>query len=149
MIRDRHAREDLFQETALALWRDIGRYDPSRPFGAWARGVAAHKVLQGWAKARRVPVTLTPEAIQAVGEACERVECDAGVEQEALRKCLDELSGKSRHLLELRYEKSLQLDEMARLLESTLGAVHKSLSRIRQHLQRCVEFRLAALRRGE
>ncbi len=31
VVWDTHAREDVFQEIALALWHDIARYDPSRP----------------------------------------------------------------------------------------------------------------------
>src|SRR4051812_31335152 len=46
MVRDPHARADLFQDVALTLWNRIDTYDPDRPFGAWARGIAAKKVLQ-------------------------------------------------------------------------------------------------------
>src|SRR6185503_10827711 len=40
VVWDRGHCEDLFQEVALVLWRELDRYDPKRPFGAWARGVA-------------------------------------------------------------------------------------------------------------
>jgi DNA-directed RNA polymerase specialized sigma24 family protein len=39
VVRDVHAREDPFQEIALTLWEHHARYDPSRPSGAWARGM--------------------------------------------------------------------------------------------------------------
>ena len=59
LVRDPHARDDLFQEVALICWRDFARYDPTRSFGAWARGIAANKVKQWWAQARRAPVAFS------------------------------------------------------------------------------------------
>jgi len=41
MLRDRGLADDVFQEVALALWRQADRYDASRPFGPSARGIAA------------------------------------------------------------------------------------------------------------
>jgi DNA-directed RNA polymerase specialized sigma24 family protein len=37
-FRDRHAREDVFQDVAVALWEQFSRYDPRRhPDEALAR----------------------------------------------------------------------------------------------------------------
>src|SRR5262249_9389917 len=36
LVRDPHARNDLFQEVALVLWHEFPRYDRARSFGAWA-----------------------------------------------------------------------------------------------------------------
>ena len=59
MVRDRHASEDMFQETALALFKGIGRYDPSRSFRAWAFGVAARKLKEKFKHDRKSPVTFS------------------------------------------------------------------------------------------
>src|SRR5262249_40782472 len=56
----------VFQEVALTLWRQIDSYQPERPFGAWARGIAARKVLQLREKSARFPVAFDPETIEAV-----------------------------------------------------------------------------------
>lgn len=63
VVRDVHLREDVFQEIALTLWQQFGLYDPDRPFGAWARGVAAKKLLERSSGNRRLPLVLSPEAI--------------------------------------------------------------------------------------
>src|SRR4051812_6368491 len=39
VVLDEHLRADLFQEVALTLWQQIDAFDPSRSFGAWARGI--------------------------------------------------------------------------------------------------------------
>jgi RNA polymerase sigma-70 factor (ECF subfamily) len=144
LVRDRHARDDLFQEVALVLWNEFPRYDRSRSFGAWARGIAANKVMQRWQKDNRLPVPFPPESIQALLDAYERSEQSESLKAEALEQCLEQLPPKSRQLLALRYERSLKLGEIAEMLRTTLDAVHKALSRIRDRLQQCVERRLAA-----
>lgn len=51
LVRDRETREDIFQEVALALWQQADRYDPQRPFGAWARGIAGGGFQDGHVRA--------------------------------------------------------------------------------------------------
>ena|SRR5579884_229166 len=143
LLRDRHARDDVFQEVALVLWDEFERYDPARSFGAWARGIAAHKVQQRWRREQRTPAPFPPHAVQALLDAYERTEAAEPPHAEALRHCLDELPEKSRRLLALRYEESLKLGDIARLVSASLDAVHKALSRLRERLQKCVERRLA------
>src|SRR6187431_2279785 len=66
IVWDRTHCEDLFQEVALVLWRELDRYDANRPFGAWARGVAAKTVLKSLRQAKRAPLALSSEAMQAL-----------------------------------------------------------------------------------
>jgi RNA polymerase sigma-70 factor (ECF subfamily) len=142
MIRERSARDDVLQETALVLWREFDRYDRSRSFGAWARGFAANKVLQRLERETRSPISLPPEALPAILAAYERTEGPEEERREALDKCLQELPEKSRTLLTLRYEHGLSLVQLGERVHSTMDAAHKALSRIRTRLQACVERRL-------
>lgn len=143
LIRDRHACEDVFQEVALILWREFSNYDPQRSFGAWARGIAAKKVMQCWDRVDRQPVPFAPLAIQAVLDAYDRSETSSLPQMDALQQCVEKLPDRQRRLLRLRYENSLKLDEIARRLRSTVAAVHKALTRLRGRLHACVERRLA------
>jgi RNA polymerase sigma-70 factor (ECF subfamily) len=148
LIRDRHTRDDVFQEVALVLWQEFARYDRDRSFGAWARGIAAKKIMQRWEKTKRLPIPFSPQALQAVLDAYERTQETASVRAEALQECMERLPEKARRLLALRYDKALRLDQIARRLGATLDAVHKALSRIRLRLQKCVERRLLAAQEG-
>lgn len=143
LVLDPHAREDVFQEVALTLWKQFDNYDPRRSFGAWARGIAAKKVLQQRDLKVRLPVVFAPETIQAVLDAFDRSEEEASLRAEALRECVKRLPEKSRHLLVLRYEENLRNDEIARRVNSTLDAVYQALSRIRGRLEECIRQRLA------
>lgn len=44
---------DLVQDTYAAAWLAIGRYDPTRPFGAWIRTIALNR-CRDWSRRRRV-----------------------------------------------------------------------------------------------
>jgi RNA polymerase sigma-70 factor (ECF subfamily) len=151
MVRDRHACEDLLQEVAIILWQKLDSYDPERSFRAWARGIAAKKIMQSFEKSKRSPVVFSPEAISAILDAYDKTDksWEAQVmEKEALKLCIETLPGKSRSLLSQRYEKSLKLREMAEQFGKTLDAVHKALSRIRTALRLCIERRLSISREG-
>lgn len=146
VVRDRSAVEDLFQEISLVLWQSFSNYDPSRPFGAWARGIAVKKVLQGREKSRRLPLSFSPRSIQAVLDAYARAE-ELAPDPTDLRDCISKLPPRSQSLLALRYERSFKLGEIAEEVGSTLDAVHKMLSRIREVLQECLHRKLQADRR--
>jgi RNA polymerase sigma-70 factor (ECF subfamily) len=143
LVRDRHMRDDILQESALVLWRKFDEYDPARSFGAWARGVTAHKIMQSFDRIKRCPLQFSPNATQAILMACQDSRMDISEEQEALQQCLGNLPDRSRNLVSMRYEQGLKLREIAEQTASSLDAVHKTLSRIRQLLRKCVEDRLA------
>jgi len=142
LVRDIHAREDVFQEVALILWRQFEKYDSARSFTAWMRGIAANKVMQQFEKSSRSPIAFSPEAVRAILDAHERIESEPTPRADELRPCLDRLPAKSRTLLTLRYEQTLSLDVVAQRVGSTLHAVNMALSRIRARLADCVQRRL-------
>jgi RNA polymerase sigma-70 factor, ECF subfamily len=61
IVRDHSLAEDLTMETFERIYRARGRFDPSRPFGAWARRIATHVAIDHL-KSQRREVEL-PEAI--------------------------------------------------------------------------------------
>ena len=142
LIRDRHAREDVFQEVSLILWRQFEQFDEARSFGAWARGIAANKVLQAYDKNARTPLAFSPDAVKAILEAHDRAEDEPPMQAEDLQRCIEHLPEKSRQLLAMRYEQSLKLETIAERVKSTLHAVHMALTRIRTRLAECIETRL-------
>ena len=144
VVLDRHAREDVLQECALTLWRELEKYDPARSFGAWARGVAANVILQRRHKDRRFPVAFSPETIEAVLSAYDRTEDLASARSDALVECVRRLPDRSRELLEMRYERDLKPSEIAQRTGRTLDAIYQALSRIRLKLEECIRARLAA-----
>lgn len=144
MVRDRVACDDIFQEVALVLWRKFDQYDETRPFGAWARGIAVKKIMQSFDRNRRQPTSLDPSIIESVVDCWDEYAEQDAWEESVLRRCIQKLPERSRRLVKLRYEDGLTLQGVADQLSSTLQAAHKALSRIRIGLKRCVEQEMAA-----
>ncbi len=144
VIRDISVREDVFQEVALTLWQHFERYDPNRPFGAWARGIAVKKLLERWHQARRTPVPFSPRAIQMLAEAAEQAQEQPPLSFEALDHCLERLPEKARRLLALRYRQSRKLEAIATEFQTTTTAIYQALSRLRSRLRECMLQWLAA-----
>jgi RNA polymerase sigma-70 factor, ECF subfamily len=145
VVRDRSVRDDVFQETALVLWEEFGRYDRTRSFGAWARGIAAKKLIQRLDRGERWHHALPVEAIPSILAAFDRTEAPLDVRRDALERCLEKVPAKSRRLLALKYEKGFSLNQIAEQIGSTMDAVNKALSRIRLKLRECVERQLRAV----
>jgi RNA polymerase sigma-70 factor (ECF subfamily) len=143
LVLDPHLRDDVFQEVALVLWLQFDGYDAQRSFGAWARGIAARKILEQRHQNARFPVAFSPKTIQAVLDAYDRMETTVSRKAEALRECLKRLPDQSRYLLTLRYEQGLRAEEIARQKGTTMDAVYQALSRIRAKLEACIRQRLA------
>lgn len=143
LVRDPQAREDIFQNVSMTLWGSFSRYDPSRSFGAWARGIAAKKVLHEHRRNARFPLLLPPDAIQAVADAFDRSGADSGPRQAALVECLRRLPSKTREMLALRYESELSGEGIALRTGSSLSAVHQTLSRARTALSDCIRLKLS------
>lgn len=142
MVTDYHAREDVFQELSAELWRSFEKFDPTRSFGAWARGIAMRKVLEARRKFARSPMTFPEETLAAILQAFEDEPQDSR-EEEALEECLQTLPDNSRSILAWRYTEGLRCEVIARRLGTGVKAVHQSLCRLRQSLAACITKRLA------
>jgi RNA polymerase sigma-70 factor (ECF subfamily) len=152
VLRQAASRDDVVQETALVLWREFDRYDPTRSFGAWARGIATNLLRRRLEKEGRQGTVLPPEVLPAIAAAYDRTADEwsggeAGRDgdqsrRDALELCLGELPDKSRLLLTLRYDEGLSSAQAAERVGSTVDAVHKALSRIRMKLEACIQRRL-------
>ena len=144
VVRDWHRSEDIVQELATILWQKFDEYDAERPFGAWARGIAANLVLRDLKRQRQAMPQLSPEAVQSVLEAHDRQSVtESGPELEALRRCLQRLAEHARRLVRLRYGEDLGVEAIAERVGTTAAAAKKALTRIRAQLQQCVAERLA------
>jgi RNA polymerase sigma-70 factor, ECF subfamily len=142
LVRNCQDREDLFQETVLTIWDKFGEYDRSRPFGAWARGIAVNKVLQYRHRIGSAPTPFSPQVIAVIVEAFQRHEMARSDALDALEKCTEPLPEESRQLLVLRYVDGWPLAKIAERMGSTPSAMSKTLTRLRAKLYECVQNRL-------
>ncbi|RYD34131.1 MAG: sigma-70 family RNA polymerase sigma factor [Verrucomicrobiaceae bacterium] len=149
VVRLPAAREDVMQEVALTLWRNFHRYDPARSFGAWARGIARHKVFDQLRRDSRCLLTMGPEAVQALDRAFgEEMTVSSGGStaqgtETALAECLEQLPARSTDLLTRRYTGGEEISQLAARFDTSATAIYQQLSRLRAALGDCIRRRLA------
>ncbi len=133
---------DVVQETAIALWRAIGKYDPAKPFVPWACRFALNEArlhLRTESRRRR----LIEEDVAAMLDE-RRVEIAAPLDarREHLRDCLGRLPEDQRRLVRGYYFDEESIEALAATLGRGAEAVYKALQRTRQALQQCIERKL-------
>lgn len=147
MVRDFSARDDVLQEVAVAVMESFDRYDPNRPFVAWAMGIAQNQVRLHLRRMQRDRLVFDDDVLVQLAVAIEETSPDQSRALGFLRGCLDQLEGRARELCELRYLRDLKPASIAESLGMNANTVAKSLQRLREQLRACIE-RKATLERG-
>ena len=143
MLRGNRAdTEDVLQKTALAVVKKFDQYDRERPFLAWALGVARFEVLGHRRFHARNRLVLDDALIQRVADAVEQDAGHLADSREALRVCLQSVTGRAREAIDLRYSAGLGAPVIAERLDVSPGALRVLLHRTRATLRRCIERRL-------
>ena len=137
--------DDVLQQTKLIMWKCFADFETGTNFIAWARKIAFHQILGYRRKAKRDPLPLDDEMLEKLGERLAGMSEHEQVRCEALESCLHRLPGDHRRLVLMRYQEELEVDEIAKKLSSTPGAVYRALSRLRMGLADCVRMRLENL----
>lgn len=137
-------REDILQEVALRLWQVYHRYDHTRPFTAWALGVASLRMKEECRKATRRPLLLDEAQLECMTAAfTDLAQEEDGDTRTALAECLDALPAEAARLIRARYYDAQSIDALSQSSGQSHAAVHQTLCRLRRRLAKCITSRLA------
>jgi RNA polymerase sigma-70 factor (ECF subfamily) len=137
-----HDAEDVLQEVAVSVAKNYGSYDPSRPFVAWALGIARNHMLMYFRRYHRDRLVFNDELMNVIGQQIETISREStDLRREELHHCLNSLDDGRRRLIEMRYSSGLSIEQMAESLGKTVAAVKGSLHRVRKALEQCVRRR--------
>lgn len=141
MVRDNHVAEDIFQEVWLRLDDTVRRDIEIVNTASFCRGVAKNLILHYWRDQKRIQTAADPELLNLVVMAFEEQDAAQNyfrVRENALRDCIQKLPERSIEVLSLKYESGFPIAKVAARLDTTITAVTKLLSRLRQKLRECV-----------
>jgi RNA polymerase sigma-70 factor (ECF subfamily) len=136
--------EDIYQETAMALWRKFDQFVPNSNFGAWAREMARFEVLRFLKRKRSSRVVFDDELMEKLAGAQATLDVlDASTTSEsyhhALLDCMARLNPTDRRLLGLCYSRETSLKSVAAQEGRSAPSICNSLKRIRGLLFTCIE----------
>lgn len=140
IVRDPVLAEDTFSDVTLEIVRVWERFDRSRPFEPWARGLARRVALAKLRQRHRELASLDDAILESVGEALDAAgsETELGRRKDALRTCLEKLAPASRRLVELRYFDGASYQDISATLQRTVGALYVAMNRIQLDLRDCI-----------
>lgn len=133
---------DIVQNTAVALWKKIDRYDPREPFTPWAFRFAALEAKEFLRREARWHRFLDNEVIEMLAIRRNEMSWELDERRIHLRECLRKLPDNQKAMVEGYYFKDHPVEELAELSGRTVEAVYKALQRIRGALMTCVNRRM-------
>ena len=133
---------DVVQETAIALWRAVEKYDAAKPFIPWACRFALNEArlhLRTESRRRRL---LEEDVAAMLDERRVEIAAPLDARREHLRDCLGRLPAEQRRLVRGYYFEEESIEALAVSLGRGAEAVYKALQRTRQALHQCIERKL-------
>ena len=131
--------EDIVQQTALALWEKFDSYDPAQPFTPWACRFALNKTRQWLERRHRWQLLLERGLAEELAQRREELRPELEARLKHLEGCLKKLPEEQRSLVEGYYYRRDGIEKLAKSAGRTVAATYKTLQRVRQALQSCIE----------
>jgi RNA polymerase sigma-70 factor, ECF subfamily len=131
--------EDIVQQTALALWEKFDAYDPSQSFTPWACRFALNKARQWMERRQRWQALLEKGLAEELAQRREELRPEFESRLKHLESCLARLPNEQRALVEGYYYRRDGIETLAQTSGRTVAATYKTLQRVRQLLQSCIE----------
>ena len=134
----------IFSKTvARILWEKLAGYDETRPFGAWALGVAHLEVLKWRQQAARSREVISEDSMRLLSETAARHAGESDERHYFLAGCLQGLGATARRVVEMKYGQGRSIREIAACLKKSVAAVEMILVRSRRALGDCIQRKMS------
>lgn len=141
LTREEHASRDIVQDSFVAAWKNKDKFDITRDFGSWMRGIIRNKWREHLRKNRRsVPLDDDVlESMEADMRDWQSMRTDGGPSVfMRLEKCLSNLPDTLLQAVKSFYYEGNSTDEAAEVLSIGGATLRKRLQRARVSLKDCV-----------
>jgi len=144
LVRSEDDARDLVQDAFVTAYRNLDKFDNSKDFGAWLRGIVRMKYLEFMRQKREQPAD--EKVLDDLDECHLRWDDAALAGQtpvlEALQHCMDKLHESMRLVVNLFYFDKKGCDVISTLMDVTEETVWKRLERARITLFDCINKRM-------
>jgi len=135
MAKSETTARDLVQDSCVVAWQSLEKFDVTRDFATWMRGILRNKWREHCRKYRRETL-LDDETLERM-EAVFTEESDS-VLFSRLAECREKLPENMRQAVVACYDEGRTSDEAAVVLETSATALRKRLERARTALRECL-----------
>jgi len=151
LMNDEHLAHDILQEVFLLITKKIYWVKDARAFRPWVYRIASRQTFRSLRQERQIPEQFQdPRLLESVAEV-PSIELTNEEMTEGLTRLVDQLSPASCAVLSLHYLHEMSLQEVADILEISIGTVKSrlayGLSKLREKLhlnsrggRHCIEF---------
>jgi RNA polymerase sigma-70 factor (ECF subfamily) len=108
-------RDDLLQETAVAVLTSYSGYGSSRPFEGWVLGIAQNVLRNHFWKLARERLIFDDALMESLAGSFATVRGEQAARLDRLEGCLAKLLPSARDVCDLRYREELSLEAIATL----------------------------------
>ena len=139
-VREREEAWDLSQEVFIKVHRSLGRFRGEANFKTWLLRITANQ-CKDYLKKRRLPTVAFDDRVRAEwpsGHLGPRRALEAQEIGEAIEAALQKLPHKHRTAFVLREFEGLTYEEMAQVMQCSLGTVMSRLHHARKKMQRAL-----------
>jgi RNA polymerase sigma-70 factor (ECF subfamily) len=139
VVRDLNDADDLFQQTALILWKKYDEFDPCRSFLSWACGIARLEAVNFLRSRARRRLYFSDDLNLLLIEAQADLSSDElERRRDALARCVAKLRERDQQLLTECYEEPSGVQQAAQRRGRSPQSVYNSVRRIRRALYECI-----------
>ncbi len=133
---------DVLQETNAVLWSKAGEFDDSRPFVAWAMGIAFQQVRAARTRFGRDRLVFQDkQTLESLSEdlIAAATQHAANSREIAMESCLEKLTAEQQSIVEQFYKLDYPLKTIAAKLGRSANSIGVILHRVRLSLGKCIE----------
>ncbi len=140
LITSQADADDILQEVCSQLWMRFGEFEQGTNFLSWALRFAFFEVLNFRSRRRRSrQVLFDDDVLQQMIPILDNEMKMADLRMEALEQCLDRLNGRAKDAITMKYNKCLNVIQIADILSLSAQGVYKLLSRTHSQLLSCIQ----------
>ncbi|MCA9039866.1 MAG: sigma-70 family RNA polymerase sigma factor [Planctomycetaceae bacterium] len=131
--------DEIFQETALYLWKEFAKFEPGTSFTSWARAVALNRVRDYRHQRRKESVVLfEPKLLEELATQREKMQPELDERWEQFSVCMEKLRPQDQELYKTYYTTAVNAEKLAKAENRSVYAIRKSIQKIRRLLFDCV-----------
>lgn len=138
LVPDFHASEDILQAVAVIVVKKFDQFDNSKPFLAWALGIARNEVLHYRRSKAREHVMFNGELMELLASGFAEKDEKTKEIRRAMGQCLGKLSDRPKEVFRLRYGEDMAVNGIAEAMKTSPSSISVTLHRCREALRKCL-----------